>query len=185
MPIPNRLLEPQIQPEQPGQPQRNQEGATILPFPRRFARPVDASLSRRFLAHGFDFLLVCGLSLFIGDLFAMFMAMSLSSGYSAAGSAAETLFYYTWDYAFLRMWAATYFPLAAVYHVGLLAWKGRTFGKALCGLRVLQRDGSALRWKGAALRFLAYHLSYCTIGLALPLHNRVSDSYIVREIGDG
>lgn len=62
----------------------------------------------------------------------------------------------------LGLWAFTYFTYA-------LTTTGRTVGKAIVGTRVVQADGSDLRFGRAAVRVLALPLSFLLFGLGLLL----------------
>ena len=55
--------------------------------------------------------------------------------------------------------AATSFLLPAIYLLVGWARSGRTFGKMLCGIRIVREDGTPLGFGGAVVRLLGYMLS--------------------------
>jgi uncharacterized RDD family membrane protein YckC len=84
-------------------------------------------------------------------------------------------------WAFLYLWVG-------------LAVAGRTVGKLLVGLRVVQRDGSPLAGRSAFVRVISYPLSFLLMGLGLvgivlgrerrALHDILAGSTVVYDWGD-
>ena len=84
-------------------------------------------------------------------------------------------------WAFLYWWAS-------------IAITGKTFGKALLGLRVLNRDGDILSSGRAALRALSLPLSYLVFGIGFlgvvlgrerrALHDMIAGSVVVYDWGE-
>jgi len=84
-------------------------------------------------------------------------------------------------WAFLYLWVG-------------LAVAGRTLGKLLVGLRVVQRDGSPLAGRGAFVRVVAYPLSFVPMGLGMlgivlgrerrAVHDVLAGSAVVYDWGD-
>jgi len=54
-----------------------------------------------------------------------------------------------------------------IYYASSLAATGRTIGKAILGVMVVQADGSKLRGRQAALRTLVFPLSFLLLGIGL------------------
>jgi uncharacterized RDD family membrane protein YckC len=84
-------------------------------------------------------------------------------------------------WAFLYLWVG-------------LAVAGRTVGKLLVGLRVVQRDGTPLAGKSAFVRVVTYPLSFLLMGLGMigivlgrerrALHDLLAGSAVVYDWGD-
>lgn len=92
-----------------------------------------------------------------------------------------------WSAILLVVWAYAYFTVQ-------LALTGRTFGKAVVGLRVVRRDGKPLRPGQAAVRVLVLPISILLLGLGLiggvigrerrTLHDVTAKSTEVTDWGD-
>lgn len=95
-------------------------------------------------------------------------------------------------------WLATYGPFICLgllafsaYHV--IGWSlyGRTWGKALMGMRVVQADGSSPEFGHSLLRILGYFISTASLGsgflmIALDarrqgLHDKIAETYVVPD----
>jgi len=91
-------------------------------------------------------------------------------------------------------WLLTYLAWFFLYHWASLAITGRTAGKWLVGVRVVERDGSPLRGRPALVRVLTFPLSVVTLGLGLvgiligrerrALHDVLAGSVVVYDWGD-
>ena len=92
-----------------------------------------------------------------------------------------------WSAILLVLWAYAYFTVQ-------LAFTGKTFGKAVVGLRVVRRDGKPLRPGQAAVRVLVLPFSILLLGLGLiggilgrerrTLHDVAAGSTEVTDWGD-
>ncbi len=92
------------------------------------------------------------------------------------------------------MWIAAYASLAFLYSVVSLAIAGRTPGKALVGLRVVDRSGDPLTPRQAVVRTLCLPLSFAILGLGLvgivigrehrALHDVLGGTAVVYDWGD-
>lgn len=91
-------------------------------------------------------------------------------------------------------WPVAYVVWAFVYMSVSLTITGRTVGKWLTGLRVVERDGSPLRPRTAFIRVLVLPVSLATLGIGLvgifagrkrrALHDVVAGSVVVYDWGD-
>jgi uncharacterized RDD family membrane protein YckC len=91
-------------------------------------------------------------------------------------------------------WLAGYLLWAFVYFLVSLSITGRTIGKWLVGVRVVERDGTPLRGRAALVRVLALPLSLLSFGLGLvgivigrehrALHDVLAGSVVVYDWGD-
>ena len=99
------------------------------------------------------------------------------------------------DYTIAPIWSALFFAgWAFVYFMVPLALTGRTFGKAVVGLRVVGRDGVPLHAGHAIVRVLVLPLSIVLLGLGLvgavfgrhrrTLHDIAAGSVEVIDWGD-
>jgi uncharacterized RDD family membrane protein YckC len=93
-----------------------------------------------------------------------------------------------------RWWLAGYVLWALLYYWVSLAISGRTIGKWLVGVRVVQRDGAPLRTGAAFVRVVALPLSLASLGIGLvgvvvgkerrALHDVLAGSVVVYDWGD-
>jgi uncharacterized RDD family membrane protein YckC len=91
-------------------------------------------------------------------------------------------------------WLVAYLGWAFTYFFVSLAITGRTIGKWLVGVRVVERDGTPLRTRAALVRVLTLPLSLLSFGLGLvgivigterrALHDVLAGSVVVYDWGD-
>jgi uncharacterized RDD family membrane protein YckC len=82
----------------------------------------------------------------------------------------ETLTGHTWDISDHRVWSVTIFVVFVYLYFSLpLAASGRTFGKAVLGLKVERVGGAPLDPPHAFLRVLVMPLSFILFGLGLAI----------------
>ena len=126
--------------------------------------------------------------------------VSAATGSFALGSAsiawvASTLFgFETTPDRSGPVWLAGFVLWGFLYYWVGLALVGKTVGKAIVGLRVVARDGSALMPRWAALRVLATPISFALFGLGLigavisperrTLHDMIARTVEVYDWGD-
>ncbi len=188
MPIPLQHLEPEKIPQE----------AEVIPFPstQRQAMVHEDRFQARLLlrdrifAHMIDAVIVHGFSLYFSRMLSVVLARIVVSG--AKGSPEETLEMFQQAVAFgqVRLWLASAVMVSCLYvTLGHHYW-GRTFGKALFGLRVLGDSGAFPDVKSSFRRWLSYLFTYAGIGLpwltaltqgeSQTIHDRIGKTRVVR-----
>ena len=91
-------------------------------------------------------------------------------------------------------WLAASLLWAFLYYWVSTAVTGRTIGKWLVGLRIVERDGQPLRGRGAFVRVLTFPLSFLVFGLGLvgivigrerqAWHDKFAKTVVVYDWGD-
>lgn len=78
--------------------------------------------------------------------------------------------------------AASFAIWALLYYAYPLAVSGRTLGKAVIGLKVVQDDGEPLRWRAAVVRVVVFPLSFLIFGVGLALILLRSDRRALHDL---
>lgn len=176
MPIP-LLVPPQEDPQRSEKP-----GLRLIESPKEWQ---SAGLFPRALAHGVDWLLVLGFSLYFSKILTLLLVKFHMSEIQQSGKLAGKLFSDTLAYGESQVKIATILFISFLYFVALPAWKGKTVGLGLLGLKIESENGAQASWKALAIRFAGCLLIYASAGALLLQWFRGKDRPIVHDFLSG
>jgi len=113
-------------------------------------------------------------------------------GYTSGTTTTDTFssFSYTFQESNWNFMNVLVFALNMVYFTFFLGTKGQTPGKMICGLKVVQLDGSPVSFGRAAVRTLGYYLNHFTLCIGFlwvaidrrkqGLHDKIAGTYEIR-----
>ena len=171
--------------------------AKILQFPVSSALSAAKVENERFmlrdrtLAHLVDAVLVHGFSIYVAKVLAFLLALQFTGDVRALGvDKAPEAFQALVAFATLRVWLVCFAVFSCLYTTLSTHYFGRTFGKALFRLRVVDADGRTPSMRQSFLRYLGYGFTYASFGLTYLLsylngekrivHDRISGTEVVR-----
>jgi len=142
-----------------------------------------ATTHERMWAHSIDAILLHGLSLYAAKWISVVFALFYSTEIRAAGSGASYFFLDSLSFTMPKIWFFSFCFFSFLYVVIFHSWQGRSLGKILLGLRVIDEKGEKPSLRSSILRYFAYALSYasCGVGFFLGYHDDFSATKVVRE----
>ena len=146
--------------------------------------PVLASRRERVWAHAIDAIFVHGFSVYFSKWCAVIMANSYSQYFRGSDQTRENFYLDTINFAMPRIWLASFCFFSLIYVVASHHWWGRSLGKALLGLRVIDENGATPSVGSGLRRYAAYFLSYATCGWSFYLfhtHESFTQTKVIRE----
>ena len=164
--------------------------AKILYFPlwpmeqSQAAQEVLATKRERVWAHVIDACFVHGFSLYAAKWISFFMANAYMNYFRGSEQAREDFYLDTVNYAMPKIWFASFCIFSLLYVVSSHHWWGRSLGKALLGLRVVDNAGNKPSVVSSLRRYFAYWISYCTLGLSFVLsnsHENITHTKVIKE----
>ncbi len=177
MPIP--LLVP------PQEDSRLQEEKPNLRLVNNAASWQSAGLIPRALAHGMDWCIVWGFSLYFSKILSLALIKFHVGEIQQSGKFAGKLFSDTLAYGESQVKIATLLFFSFIYFVGLPLWRGKTLGLGMFGLKIENESGGTPGWKSLSLRFLGCLLIYASAGALLIQWFRGKDRPIVHDFLSG